>query len=63
MLSVQIDAAGRPDQIRIDKSSGSRELDRAAREAVLQWQFSAKVVNGVPTASELLIPVEFKLGE
>ncbi|WP_297799657.1 energy transducer TonB [Arenimonas sp. GDDSR-1] len=63
MLGVLVDAAGRPDRIRIEKSSGSRELDRAAREAVMQWKFSARVVNGVPTDSELLIPVEFKLGE
>lgn len=63
MLNVVIDATGRPDHIRIEKTSGSRELDRAAREAVMQWRFNAKVVNGVPTESELLIPVEFKLGE
>ncbi len=62
-VSIQIDAEGKPDKIRIEKSSGSRDLDRAAREAVMQWQFSPKVENGVPVSSELLIPVEFKLGE
>lgn len=62
-VSIQVDADGKPDKVRIEKSSGSRDLDRAAREAVLQWQFSPKVENGSPVSSELLIPVEFKLGE
>jgi len=62
-LNVQLDAKGHPDRIRVEKSSGSRELDRAAREAVMQWKFSPKIENGAPVASELLIPVEFKLGE
>lgn len=62
-VGIQVDADGKPDKVRIEKSSGSRDLDRAAREAVLQWQFSPKVENGSPVSSELLIPVEFKLGE
>lgn len=62
-VGVQVDADGKPDKVRIEKSSGSRDLDRAAREAVIQWQFSPKVENGSPVSSELLIPVEFKLGD
>ena len=62
-MNVQLDAKGHPDQVRIEKSSGSRDLDRAAREAVMQWKFSPKIENGTPVASELLIPVEFKLGD
>jgi protein TonB len=62
-VGVQVDADGKPDKVRIEKSSGSRDLDRAAREAVMQWQFSPKVENGSPVSSELLIPVEFKLGD
>ena len=62
-VGIQVDADGKPDKVRIEKSSGSRDLDRAAREAVLQWQFSPKVENGSPVSSELLIPVEFKLDE
>lgn len=62
-VGVQVDADGKPDKVRIERSSGSRDLDRAAREAVMQWQFSPKVENGSPVSSELLIPVEFKLGE
>lgn len=62
-VNVQLDAKGHPDQVRIEKSSGSRDLDRAAREAVMQWKFSPKIENGTPVASELLIPVEFKLGD
>jgi protein TonB len=62
-LNVQLDASGHPDLVRIEKSSGSRDLDRAAREAVMQWKFSPKIETGKPVASEILVPVEFKLGE
>ncbi len=62
-VGIQVDADGKPNKVWIEKSSGSRDLDRAAREAVMQWQFSPKIKNGSPVSSELLIPVKFKLGE
>lgn len=61
LLKVGIDADGNPGDIEIEKSSGTRALDRAARDAVRQWRFSPKTVGGVPVASELSVPVDFKL--
>jgi len=59
-LRVSVDKDGMPADVAIENSSGSRNLDRAARAAVSQWRFSPKYENGAPVASELLIPIEFK---
>ena len=61
VLKVRIDAEGNPGDIDIEKSSGTRALDRAARDAVRQWRFSPRTVGGTPVASELSVPVDFKL--
>lgn len=62
-VSVRVSVDGTADQIRVEKSSGFRDLDHAALDAVKHWQFLPKVENGIPVVSELLIPVEFKLDE
>lgn len=59
-LRVRVDAEGLPADVSIENSSGSRNLDRAARAAVSQWRFSPKYENGLPVSSDILIPVEFK---
>ena len=59
-LRVSINAEGKPDQISIEHSSGSRDLDRAAKSAVSQWLFSPKIENGTAVNSDILIPIEFK---
>jgi protein TonB len=63
MIRVEIDASGSVKKVQIAQGSGSRALDRAAREAVLNWQFTPKLVNGEAVESELLIPVDFKLDQ
>lgn len=61
LLKVRIGADGTANAIDIEKSSGSRALDRAARDAVRQWRFSPKTAGGTAVESELSIPVDFKL--
>lgn len=63
MIRVDIDASGAVKKVQVAQGSGSRALDRAAREAVSNWQFSPKLVNGEAVESELLIPVDFKLDQ
>lgn len=60
LLKVLIDSTGSPKDITIEKSSGTKSLDRAARKAVSEWKFSPKIVNGIAVPSDLLIPIEFK---
>lgn len=63
LIRVEIEASGAVKKVRVAQSSGSRALDRSAREAVSNWQFAAKIENGVTVSSELIVPVDFKLGQ
>lgn len=47
----------------IAESSGNRELDRAALDAVRRWQFKPATRAGQPIASEALVPIVFKPGQ
>ena len=59
-LRVTVDANGKPEDIKVERGSGTWSLDRAAKKAVSKWSFSPKIENGVAVSSELLIPVDFK---
>lgn len=61
MLSVAVDAAGRPTSVSVAKSSGFPRLDRSAREAVQRWRFKPALRDGVPQASSVIVPVRFML--
>ena len=62
IIRVRISAEGKPSDADIDQSSGFRNLDKAARKAVMRWTFAPKIVNGTAVDSEILVPVDFKLG-
>lgn len=61
-LRVLVDVDGRPLQVTIDRSSGFRELDDAARSQVLaHWLFQPAVRDGHAVQAIGLIPVTFSL--
>lgn len=60
-LRLQLDAQGRLQSVKLLQSSGFVRLDRAAREAVTEWQFSPGVQNGQPVPATLDVPVYFRL--
>lgn len=62
LLRVLVDATGRPIQVLVLKSSGSRELDNAAREHVLAaWRFHPAQRDGHAIQAWAQVPVTFKL--
>jgi protein TonB len=61
ILDVLVGADGVPQRIEIGKSSGSRSLDAAARDAVSRWTFQSGTRNGVATALWARVPVTFEL--
>ena len=63
LVRVTIDAKGNPQKASVEQSANSWSLDREARSTVMKWTFSPKIENGVAVPSELLIPIDFKLGE
>lgn len=61
VLRVAVGADGRPGDIEVSRHGGSRELDRAAVEAVRQWRFAPATERGQAVASVVEVPVDFKL--
>ncbi len=63
ILLVQVDASGTPTDVAIETRSGSRDLDRAAVDAVRKWSFEPAIQGGKPVASSVRVPVDFKLDD
>ena len=60
-LIISIDADGEVLDVEIERSSGNRNLDRAAMEAAHKWRFNPEVRNGQNVASRVIVPVQFTL--
>jgi len=61
VVSVQVDAEGRPAAVEVSQRSGSFELDRAALEAVSRWRFEpARDASGQPVPGSIQVPFDFK---
>lgn len=61
MVRIQVDAQGNPGGVALIQRSGSRDLDRAAMEAVRKWHFQPAIEDGEPVTGTVDIPVEFNL--
>lgn len=62
VIRVDVDANGSPGGVTLLKRSGSRELDRAAMEAVRGWRFQPARRNGQAVPGSIDVPFEFKPG-
>lgn len=59
-LYVLVDEAGNPIQVRVDRSSGHRVLDNAARKQVLErWRFRPAQRDGQAVAAWGRVPIAF----
>ena len=63
ILRVLVGADGSVLGVEIEKSSGSRSLDRAAREAVGKWRFHPVTRNGIAHSAWASVPVTFNLSQ
>ena len=61
ILRVLVNEKGRPEQIHIQKSSGSARLDEAARQAASRALFKPFMEDGKAAAAFAIIPVSFQL--
>jgi TonB family protein len=60
-LKLRILETGRVEEVHIEKSTGRRDLDEAAAEAVKNWLFEPARMGKEPVAVWVILPVEFKL--
>ncbi len=60
LVKVEVDANGTPGGVALVQRSGSRDLDRAAMEAVRKWRFQPAQRNGQAVPASLVIPIDFK---
>lgn len=60
VLRVIVDVNGFPRRVDIDRSSGTRALDRSAVDAVRRWRFDPARRDGEPIESTLLVPIAFQ---
>jgi len=60
VVRVEVDASGAPAGVALVQRSGSRDLDRAAMEAVRDWRFQPAQRNGQAVPGTLEIPFDFK---
>jgi protein TonB len=61
LLTVEVNAAGRPTSVTLKSSSGVPALDSAALSAVRRWSFEPARAAGLPVASRVEVPVQFAL--
>jgi protein TonB len=63
MLQVLVGIDGKPLEVNIQRSSGTRSLDEAARRFVLKnWTFRPAMRDGKPVQAIGLVPIDFRLG-
>ena len=61
IVSVEVGADGRAEDVTVAQSSGHLMLDAAAVEAVRRWRFAPAELGGMAIASRVEVPVRFSL--
>jgi periplasmic protein TonB len=61
LLNVYVNAAGRPEKIELNASSGSPRLDQAARATVAKWKFVPARQGERAVGAWLVVPITFVL--
>jgi protein TonB len=62
LVWVLIDTDGRPREVRVHRSSGHEQLDRAGCDAASRALFKPYRQDGVSRSAHVIIPIEFRIG-
>ena len=60
-VDILVDEEGRPQQMRVRKSSGFDRLDQAAMDGMRKWRFKPGLENGQPRSMWVTVPFNWKL--
>lgn len=63
LVIVHVGPDGVPTATELAQSSGSRDLDRAAQQAVRRWRFEPATDGGRPTVGRVVVPIDFRPAE
>ena len=63
ILLILVGTDGSPKDIKVEKSSGYRELDRSAMDPAKQWRFNPTVRDGKKVEGYARVPVTFNLNQ
>ena len=61
LVRLRVNRAGEPVEIRLERSSGSPNLDRAALDAARKWRFQPTMQGGGAVEVEGTVPVRFSI--
>ncbi len=61
MVRVEVGVDGLPTSVEVAQRSGSRDLDRAAVDAVRQWRFQPAQRDGQAVPGAVTVPIDFKM--
>jgi len=61
LVRLRIGSDGSPIEIKLERSSGNVNLDRAALDAVRKWRFAPAQQAGVPVEVDATVPVKFSI--
>ena len=50
---------GSVERLELAQTSGNRDLDRAALEAVRRWRFKPATQGGQPVVADVIVPLDF----
>lgn len=60
-VRAEVGTDGVPTSVAVVEGSGTRELDRAALDAVRRWRFRPGQVDGKPVPGSVVVPIEFAM--
>lgn len=60
LVRAEVGSDGVPISVSLVQGSRSRELDRAALDAVRRWRFRPGQVDGRPVVGSVVVPIEFR---
>ena len=63
VIVLDVDAGGHPIHVSVVESSGDDALDQAALNALARWRLAPALKDGVPVASQVRVPIRFRLDD
>lgn len=63
VMIVDVAVDGSVSAAKVDRSAGDQRLDASALQAVKTWKFKPAMKNGKPVASQVRVPVDFRMEE